>query len=167
MMTILRLFVVLVPAVLLGGYAVAAEKVEIKSGPQAGDKLSGPFHSLVAYSAEPGLVGTKTDFFEMYGQVPMVLVFAREVTKPLIRLTYTLDAEAAKHKSAKLNVVVVILSDDDALENKLKEYAEKQGIKYVNLAIMEPDGPKHFKLSKEADVTVLLCARRKVEANHA
>jgi hypothetical protein len=30
-----------------------------------------------------------------------------------------------------------------------QEYAEKQGIKHVNLAIMEPDGPKHYKLSKE------------------
>ena len=43
----------------------------------------------------------------------------------------------------------------------------EQGIKNVNLAIMEPDGPKHYTLSKEADVTVVMYKRRKVEANHA
>jgi hypothetical protein len=166
-MTIRRLFLVLVPAVLLGSYAVAAEKGALKSGPQAGDKLPGPFQSLVAYSAQPGLVGTKTDFVEMCGQDPVVLVFAREMKKPLTRLVNTLDAEAVKHKSARLKVIVVLLSDDDALENNLKEYGEKQGIKQVYLAIMEPTGPKHYKLSKEADVTVLLYKRQKVQANHA
>ena len=166
-MMIRRLFFVLVPAVLLCGYAVTAEKVDLKSGPQAGDNLPGPFLSLVAYSGEPSIVGQKIDFFEMNGQGPVVLVFAGEMTKPLTKLVNKLDTEAAKHKSAKLTVVVVILSDDDALQNNLKEYGEKQGIKHVNLTIMEPGGPKHYKLTKEADVTVLLCKRQKVEANHA
>jgi hypothetical protein len=166
-MKIRRFFLVLVPAVLLGGYAVAAEKVDLKSGPQAGENLPGPFQSVVAYSAQPGLVGTRTDFVEMCGQDPVVLVFARAMNKPLTRLVNTLDAEAAKHKSARLRVIVVLLSDDAALEDSLKEYGEKQGIKQVYLAIMEPTGPKHYKLAKEADVTVLLYKRQKVHANHA
>ena len=77
-----------------------------------------------------------------------------------------LDAEVAKRKSAKLRAIVIILSDDDAVETNLKDFGEKQGIKHVNLAIMEPTGPKHYKLSKEADVTVLIYKKRKVEANH-
>jgi hypothetical protein len=166
-MTMRPLLLVLIPAVLLCGYAVPAEKDDLKSGPQVGDNLPGPFHSLVAHSEEPRLVGKKTDFFEMYGQAPVVLIFAREMTKPLTKLVSKLDAETAKPKSTKLKVIVVILSDDDALENNLKEYGETQGIKHVNLAIMEPDGPKHYKLSKAADVTVLLYKRRKVEANYA
>ena len=112
-------------------------------------------------------MGTKMDFTEMFGPNPVVLIFAREMTKPLTRLVKKLDAEVAKRKSARLRAVVVILSDEDALENKLKEYGEKQEIEHVNLAIMEPDGPKHYKLSKEADVTVLLYKRLKVQANHA
>jgi hypothetical protein len=166
-MTMRRLFLVVVPAILLCGHAVAAEKVDLKSGPQAGDNLPGPFQSVVAYSEGTGLMGKRTDFVEMYGQGPVVLVFAREMTRPLTRLVNNLDAEAARHKSAKLRVVVVMLSEDDALENKLKMYGEQQGIKHVNLAIMEPDGPKGYKLSKEADVTVLLYKRQKVEANYA
>jgi hypothetical protein len=166
-MTTGRLFLFFVSAVPLCAYAVAAETRGLKSGPQAGDKLPGPFHSLVAYSGDPSLAGKRNDFVEMCGQNPVVLVFAREMTKPLTRLVNRLDAEAAKHKSAKLSVVVVILSDDNARENNLKEYGEKQGIKHVHLAIMESDGPKSYNLPKEADVTVLLYKRQKVEANHA
>ena len=167
-MTIRRLFFVLVSALLLlCSYAVAAEKADLKSGPQAGDNLPGPFQALVAYSDQARLVGTRNDYTEMYGPNPVVLVFAREMTKSLTKLVNQLDAEAAKHKSTRLGIVVVFLSDDYALEGKLKELGEKQGIKHVNLAIMAPDGAKLYKLSKEAEVTVLLYKRRKVEANHA
>ena len=110
-MTIRQLFVVLVPAVLLCSYGVAAEKVDLRSGLQAGDSLPGPFQSVVAYSKQPSLVGTRTDFVEMYGQDPVVLVFAREMTEPLTKLVKQLDAEAAQLKSAKLRVVVVLLSE--------------------------------------------------------
>jgi hypothetical protein len=166
-MTMRRLFFGFVPAVLLCAYAAPAASGDLKSGPQAGDNLPSPFMSLVAHSGEPGLVGRKTDFVEMYGQGPVVLVFAREMSKPVTRLVKKLDAEVAKRKSARLRASVVILSDDDALDNKLKKYGEKKGIKHVNLAIMEPDGPKNYKLSKDAAVTVLLYKRLKVQANHA
>jgi hypothetical protein len=162
-MTTVRLFLALVSAVLPCAWAGADG---LKSGPQAGRKLPGPFLSLVAHSEDPSLVGKRNDFVEMHGQNPVVLVFARQMTKPLTRLVNKLDAAAAEHKSARLRVVVVLLSDDDPLENNLKKYGEEQGIKHVNLAVMEPDGPKSYNLSKEADVTVLLYKRLKVEANH-
>jgi predicted TIM-barrel fold metal-dependent hydrolase len=166
-MTMRRLFLVLVPTVLLCANAVPAEKDDLKSGPQPGDNLPGPFPSLVVHSEKPGWVGLKMDFFEAYGTDPAVLVFARDITKPVTSLVEKLDAEVAKRKSAKLRAIVVILSDNDALEANLEEYAKKQGFKNVNLAMMEPTGPKHYQLAKEADVTVLLYKRRKVEANHA
>jgi hypothetical protein len=166
-MTMRRLFFDFFPAVLLCACAAPAASDDLKSGPQAKENLPGPFLSLVAHSGEPGLVGRKTDFLEMYGQGPVVLVFAREMSKPLTSLVKKLDAEVAKRKSARLRAVVVILADDEAVENRLKEFGERQRVKHVNLAIMEPDGPKHYKLSKEADVTVLLYKRLTVQANHA
>ena len=166
-MTTRRVLLLLAPVLLLCGNALHAEKDDLKSGPQTGDNLPGPFHSLVAYSGEADLVGKKTDFFEQYGQDPTVLIFAREFNERLTGLVKKLDAEVAKRKSAKLRAVVVILSDDDAVETNLKDYGAKHGLKNVNLATMEPAGPKHYKLSKEAEVTVLLYKRRKVEANHA
>jgi len=164
-MTIQRLFPLLISVALTCGYAVAAEKDQLKSGPQAGDHVT-PFESLVAYSEDPSLVGKKNDFVEMYGEAPVVLVFARTMSKPLTELVNRLDVEAAKHKSAKLRMVVVLLSDDDAVEGALKKYGARQGIRHVNLAIAEPDGPRAYKLSREADVTVLLYKRKKMEVNH-
>jgi hypothetical protein len=166
-MTLRRLLFVLCVVLLFCGYGVAAQKADLKSGPQAGQNLPGPFHPLVVYSEVPNLAGKKNEFVEMYGQDPVVLVFARAMTKPVSKLVNRLDAAAAEHKSARLRVVVVFLSDDDALETNLKEFGEKQALKHVNLAIMEPDGPKHYKLAKEAEVTVVLYKRQKVQVNHA
>jgi len=166
-MTMRRLFFVLAVAFLLSGQAGTAEKDVLKSGPPAGDNLPGPFLSFVAYSENRSLVGKKNDFIEMYNQDPAVLVFARQMTKPLAGLVKKLDAEATQYRSARLRVVVVMLSDDETLEKNLKDFGEKQGLKNVHLAIMEPDGPKHYKLSKEADVTVLMYNRLKVRVNHA
>jgi hypothetical protein len=147
-------------------YAARAESGDVKSGPQAGENLPGPFNALVVYSKVPGLVGKRTDFFEMYGPNPVVLVFARELAKPLTRLVNELDAAAARHKSAKLRIAVILLSDDDALENTLKAYANNQELRHVSLAITEPERLKNYKLAKDADVTVLLYTRRQVQANH-
>jgi len=59
-----------------------------------------------------------------------------------------------------------LVSGPDNLERTLSELAKRQEIRRVSLAIM-PDGPKQYRLSQEADVTVILYERRKVEANHA
>jgi len=69
-------------------------------------------------------------------------------------------------KAARLRAVLVILREDAETERALKELGERQGIEKVSLAVM-PDGPKDYKLSKEADVTVVVYDRYKVEANHA
>jgi ChrR Cupin-like domain len=166
-MTIRRVLFVLIPTLMLAGYAVRAEKDELKSGPQVEDKLPGPFLSLVTNSEDPSLVGKKIDFFERYGGDPAVLVVAREMTKPLAGLVKKLDAEVAEMKSAKLRVIIVILSDGEAVEKDLTDLAQKEGTRNVNLAIMEPDGPKRFKLAKDAEVTVLMYKNRIVKANHA
>src|SRR5262249_21715699 len=165
--TMQRRFLVLVPAVLLCASVVPAAQDDLKSGPQAGENLPGPIHSVVAFSENASLVGKRSDFVEHYGAVPVLLIFARETSSPLTGLVKKLDAEVAKRKSAKLRAIVFILSDDGALEMNLKDYGEKQAIKHVNVAIAEPEGPKGYKVSKEADVTVVMYKKRKVEANHA
>jgi quercetin dioxygenase-like cupin family protein len=139
---------------------------DLKSGPQAGDRLPGSFHSVVVYSGEASFVGKRMDFTEFCGSNPTVLVFAREMDESLADLIKELDAEVVKKKSAKLRAVVVILSEPDAVETKMKDYAGKQALQGVNLAIMEPSGPTQYKLSRQAAVTVLLYKRLRVETNH-
>src|SRR5688500_14905975 len=97
---------------------------------------------------------------------PVALIFAREVSEPLTSLVKKLDAEVAKNKSAKVRSAVVMLTDEEGMEKKLKELHDKQGIKHVSLGIDNPAGPKAWKVAKEADVTVVLYAKRQFKANH-
>jgi len=165
-MIIRQLPFVLVWSLLFFGYVVTAEAGDVKSGPQRGDNLPGPVLALVAHSADPSYVGKRMDFIERNGQDPAVLIFAREMNKPLACLVEKLDAELVKRKSAKLRAIVVILREDDAAETSLKDLVTKHGVKNVDLATMTPDRAKDYKLSKDA-VTVLLYKRMKVQANHA
>jgi L-lactate utilization protein LutC len=95
------------------------------------------------------------------------MIFAREINDPLTSLVKKLDAEVAKNKSAKVKSAVVMLTDDEGMEKKLKELNEKQGIKHVSLGVDNPAGPAKWKVAKEADVTVVLYTKRQYTANHA
>jgi hypothetical protein len=153
---------------LLCAPVVAAKEVPLQSGPQVGKDLPGPFNPVNVTNADlPDRAGTRNDYTEQYGANPVVLVFARELSEPLTTLARKLDAEVARNRPARLKAVLVVLSDDAAIEKQLKALAQKQGLKNVSLAFLEPAGPKNYKLSPEAEVTVILSRRGKVEANHA
>jgi hypothetical protein len=95
------------------------------------------------------------------------MVFAREVSGPLTSLVKKLDEATAKNKSCHMGSFVVFCSDDEKLEKQLKELAAKENLKHIVLTIDNPAGPKAYNVAKEADVTVVLYNKHKVEANHA
>ena len=95
------------------------------------------------------------------------MIFAREVSDPLTSLVKKIDEETAKHKDAKMGSFVVFLSDDEGLENKLKELAKKDKLDHIVLTIDNPAGPPKYKVAKDAEVTVVLYNQRKVKANYA
>jgi hypothetical protein len=97
----------------------------------------------------------------------VVCVFARETTGPLTSLVKSIDAEIAKNSQLK-SFVVVLTDDADSTASKLKELAKECGIKNIPLTVVEsPAGPPHYKIAKEADVTVMLWRGTKVKVNHA
>jgi hypothetical protein len=168
-MRIRHAFVVLIAATLLCSFGIAADAGALVSGPQAGSRLPSIFDPLplnVTNAELPNYAGKKNDYIEQFGANPVVLVFGRKITDSLTNLMKQLDAEVGKNKAARLRSVVIMLSDDDKLERTLREFGKRQGIRRVSLAIT-PEDPKHYKLSQEADVTVVLYKLRKVEANHA
>jgi hypothetical protein len=143
---------------------------EFNSGPQVGARLPGPFHVLtVSHPEKPDVAGKKWDYVEQYGQNPVVLIFARTGSAPLTKLLGSVDAEVARHKmdNKKVRALLVMLSDDDDLEAKLKSFAEKHGFKHVSLSMGSAAGPPRWRIAKDADVTIILYNRLKVEANHA
>ena len=147
---------------LVAGLAIAGDSV--KSGPQVGQKVPGPFHplNLTGESA-----GEKACLFCKNGSNPVAMIFARECSDNLTKLIKQIDECTAKHKDARMGSFVVFLSDSEDLGKQLKDMAEKEGIKTTVLAIDNPAGPQGYKVSKDADVTVVLYTDHTVKANHS
>jgi TusA-related sulfurtransferase len=88
------------------------------------------------------------------------MVFARNINDPLTSLVKEINKQ-------KVNSFVVFLSDDEGMADKVKEFAEKNNIKKTILTVDNVAGPKGYNVAKDAEVTVVLYNKRKVEANHA
>src|SRR5476651_2005302 len=111
-----------VALVLFVGSAFAAEPV--KSGPQVGEKVPGPFHPL---NINGSMAGKKHCLFCENGGNPVAMTFARNVDTNLVDLIKKIEEATAKNADAKMGSFVVFLSDNKDMEAKLKETAEKAG----------------------------------------
>jgi HrpA-like RNA helicase len=101
------------------------------------------------------------------GNNPVAVIFARDVTGDLTSLVKQIDKATVENKSKKMGSFVVFLTDDKDLEEKLKELAEKEGLKKTVLTMDNIAGPTRYKIEKDADVTVVFYNERTVKANHA
>jgi hypothetical protein len=137
---------------------------ELKSGPQEGQKVPGPFHPLNVTGES---AGQKACLYCKNGSNPVAMIFARENSTELTNLIKKIDTCTAKNKDAKMGSFVVFLNDSDKLEGELKEIAKKEAIKECVLSIDNPAGPQGYKVSLDADVTVVLYTQGTVKANHA
>jgi hypothetical protein len=95
------------------------------------------------------------------------MIFAREISDNLTSLVKKIDAANAENKSKRMGSFVVFLSNDEGLEQKLKDLAKKEGLKHTILTIDNAAGPRGYDIPKEADLTVVLYNRRTVKVNHA
>jgi hypothetical protein len=94
------------------------------------------------------------------------MIFAREVSDNLTGLVKKIDTATKENGSARMGSFVVFLNDEESLEGKLKELAKKEGIEKTILAVDNPAGPQGYNIPKDADITVVLYTKRKVQANH-
>jgi hypothetical protein len=148
-------------AAVLGGVLVAAD---LKSGPQTGEKLPGPFHPLNINGED---AGKKACLYCKNGDNPVAVVFARTADDAALqKLITALDAETAKNQKTEMGSYVVYLSADDKLEAKLKTQADAAKYKHIVLSIESPEGPAKYNIAKDADVTVLLYKDRTVTTNY-
>jgi len=96
------------------------------------------------------------------------MIFAREVSDPLTSLVKKIEAATAKNSSCSMGSFVVFLSDDEKLEKRLKALADKENLKHTVLTIdSNPAGPSGYNVAKDADVTVVLYAKKTVKVNHS
>jgi hypothetical protein len=152
--------------------AVSARAAELKSGPQKGEEI-GAFEVVkVAGNPHDGVkIGEELCYRCKLGQRPMVMVFARKTDKNVARLVKELDKVVAKNEEKKLGAFVSLLGGRD--EARTKETAEKliKETEASNIAVVapkdQPNGPESYKLDPKADVTILICVKGEVAANHA
>ena len=96
------------------------------------------------------------------------MIFAREISDPLTSLVKKIDASTAKNGDCSMgSFVVVLTSDEDEVQKKLKDLAKKEKIKDTVLTTDNPAGPRGYNIDKDADVTVVLYTKSKVKVNYA
>lgn len=148
-------------ALVFGGVQAADQ---VKSGPQVGEELPGPFHPLNVTGEK---AGEKFCLYCCNGSNPVAMIFAREASEPVVALIKKIDAATAKNQDKKMGSFVVFLSDNEELPKQLKEVAAKEKIKKTVLSVDNPAGPGEYKVAKDADITVVLYTDHKVKANYA
>jgi len=156
-----------VAVVCLAGLALAAAisgAGTATSGPQAGDKVPGPFQPLNVTGPD---AGKKSCLVCRFGARPVVMIFAREVTPQLVELLKKVDAATVANDDKRLGSFAVVCSNDEALPGQLAQFAKGQQLDHTILATYEAAGPARYHLSPEAQVTVVLYRHLTVKANHA
>ncbi len=156
-----KLFASAAAVALVAGFASAAE---IKSGPQTGEEVPGPFTPL---NITGKMAGQKHCLYCENGKSPVIMVFARTNDAATQKLLKKIDEVTAKNSDCEMGSFVVFCSDDSALEADLKKLNDKENFKKLVLSIDSPAGPSKYKVSKDADVTIVLYTNREVKANHA
>lgn len=143
--------------------SVSAED-RLQSGLQPGEELTGLFEPLNVtgpHAGEPHCLVCEN------GANPVAMIFARELSEPVVKLMAKIDAATGKYREQDMGSFVVFLSEDESLKGKLEETARKHKLAHLVLAIDAPAGPDGFKVSEKAAVTVVLYENHQVKANHA
>jgi hypothetical protein len=135
------------------------------SGPQPGQRC-GPYAALIATGPQRG---QSFCYVCETGDKPAVVVFARALTDPLGKLVVQLDKAVAEHQKTDLRVWVTFLCGNQTeMDPKIVKWSQQHAIRSVPLGIFEdPLGPPSYRLSKDAEVTVLMFVKQKVVANLA
>lgn len=157
-----KLFAAAAVVAAVSGFAAAGD---LKSGPQSGEKLPGPFTPL---NVNGKSAGEKHCLVCENGDNPVVMIFARSPECPMTQaLIKKVEAAVAKNEKCEMGSFVVFCTSDSQAEGQAKAFAEKAKLKKVVLSTDSPAGPAKYKVAKDADVTVVLYTNKTVKANHS
>jgi hypothetical protein len=136
----------------------------VKSGPQVGDKVPGPYKPYNVTGAE---AGKQACLYCKNGSHPVAVVFAREITPEVAQLLKRLDAATVANEERSMGSYAVFCNSAPALVGALSQLAGQLGLQKLVLSTFSPAGPSAYQIAPEADVTVLLYNHMKVKANYA
>jgi hypothetical protein len=150
-------------SVALVGYSIAGGG-QLKSGPQVGEKVPGPFHPL---NCNGEFAGKKQCLYCINGANPVAMIFAREATPQVTKLIKQIDAVTTKYKENDMGSFIVFLSDKEGLDKELTALAKNENLRNIVLAIDNPPGPDGYEVAKDATVTVVLYHKNTVAVNQS
>jgi hypothetical protein len=160
----MRSSIVLLASWVIGAATSAAEGPCI-SGPKAGQR-PGPY-SFVMCTGEQR--GKSHCFICETEDRPAVIIFARSLSEPLGKLAAGLDRTLAEYKKNELCAWITLLHEDQSkIDPEVLKWAKKHNVRTVPVGVFEDtDGPPSYRLHRDADVTILLSVKQKVETNFA
>ena len=143
----------------------AAKEETVKSGLQVGDRTPAYF---VNDCTGPN-AGKSLCYRCKFGSRPVVNIFARKMTPEVNNLIAKIDATVGKNRENRMAAFVVHLTNDaDASSATLKKVAKDKSLKNTPLTNYEGlAGPAKYKISKNADLTVMMWVKGKVKVNYA
>lgn len=150
--------------------SATADEAATNDGLQEGDPL-GVFHvtkvaGAVGDAVEPG----ETLCYRCrYGSRPMVLVFARDTGGRVPELLRAMDKTVGENEDAKLKGLLTLLGEDSAaLKEDAGKIAAKTDAKLIPVVVAKETktGPLNYKLSGEAEVTIVLAQDSQVVNTH-
>lgn len=135
------------------------------SGPEPGQRPRA-YISIIAMGSQRGQPHC---FICATADLPAVIVFARTPSDALGKLVQGLDRAVTDNKKADLRAWVTFTSDDQpSMDPQVVEWGKKHAIRDVPLGVFEDaGGPPAYRLSPDAEVTVLLYVKQKVAVNFA
>jgi len=151
-------------AFLLAPITQASAAEPLKSSLQAGDRITTVFEPLNLnglHANEPHCLVCEN------GLSPVVMILARDASEPLLRLLVKLDAACLRHARHEFGSFVVFFDASEPLQEKLHSFAEKEMLKKLVVSTEAEKEIPEYKVSAEAEVTVLLYTRHQVKVNFA
>lgn len=157
----MRILLALVSLLVLSPFLYTAEP--IKSGPQVGAKVPGPFEPFNINGAN---ADEECCLYCKFGNDPVVMIFARDMSEPLTVLLKKVDALNAKYKKQDLGTCAIFVEKATGLRPALKVVATKAELKNLIIGTLDAP-PKGYDIHNDADVTVMFYVGSTVKANHA
>lgn len=147
---------------LIGSVALAQEPCV--SGVPVGER-PGPYSFNLATGPERGQL---TCYICETAERPAIIVFARSLSDPLSNLLTSLDKVASPNPDREgIRVWTTMLGEEFPLDT-LVDWSKESAIRNIPLGTFDdPIGPPTYRLAEDADVTVLLFVKEKVQANFA
>src|SRR4051794_24170204 len=132
------------------GFTLTASAEEIKSGP--GKKIGGAFQVKAITGEKAGKQLCYVCQYNAQARPGVVLIFTQKVDENLAKVVKAVDA--VQKSNSKLGTVVVGVGGVEAAD--LEKFQEAHKLTTPLTVAVDKDGPRAYKLNKDAAMTVLV-----------